>query len=402
VEESIAAGRFAERQTPDISVVVPVYNAAEYLIDALVSVFEASRNGEVAFEVIIVDDGSTDAAAVAVVDGIDWPRVRVIRQDNRGLPGARNTGIRAARGGFVVPLDSDDLLGPDYLTEMAHALEQQPEAAYVHCWAHLFGDVERLWQTRPFNAYQLLLSNSVVGCVMMRRDAWEAVGGYDETMRDGNEDWELWIRFLEAGYTQVQLPKPLFHYRKHGTSMSVMTEARFEAGRRDIVARHPQLYSRDNLQSLKEAHYPLVSVIVPEPGDLAVRDSVDIEVVERGDSLAAAVEACRGKYVVEWDGVTGQPGVLEALARHLEGLPDAAAVRPAGSAGPVMWRRWVLFDAGASPQGTMPADIDAAGPPGDLTRGMIDAPLWKTLSNELPVQRQRPEEEGYLPDWIAP
>jgi glycosyltransferase involved in cell wall biosynthesis/GT2 family glycosyltransferase len=400
VEASIAAGRFAESESPAISVVIPVYNDASYLMEAVVSVFEASRDGAVAFEVIVVDDGSTEAAACAVIDGIDWPRVQVIRQENRGLPGARNTGIRAARGAFVVPLDSDDLLGEDYLFEMAAALDKHSEAAYAHCWAQLFGDVERFWQTRPFNPYQLLISNSVVGCVMMRRSAWEAVGGYDETMVNGNEDWELWVRFLEAGFPQVQVPMALFHYRKHGTSMSVETEARFEEGRQEIVARHPRLFAGDRLRAFKATHYPLVSLIATDP-DSAIPAGSDIQVVRSGDSLAAAVGACSGKYVAQWDGVTGDPETLGLLARALEDAPDAAAVHPAGSAGPVMWRRWVLFDASATPERTITAEIDATGPPGELTRGMIDDPLWTQMPAPLAVQRQRPEADGSLPDWMS-
>jgi O-antigen biosynthesis protein len=69
------------------------------------------------------------------------------------------------------------------------------------------------------------------------------VGGYDETMTSGNEDWELWLRLQEAGWGQVQVPLPLFRYRKHGVSMSVATEARFEEGRRMVRDRHPSLYT---------------------------------------------------------------------------------------------------------------------------------------------------------------
>jgi glycosyltransferase involved in cell wall biosynthesis/GT2 family glycosyltransferase len=406
VERWIGEGRFAERDVPGISIVIPVHDDARYLMDALVSVFDGDA-GVVGFEVVVVDDGSTDPATIAAIDAIDWPRVTVIRQENRGLPGARNAGIRAARGAYVVPLDSDDMLGPSYLGAMLRALDAHPDAAFAHCWAHLFGDVERVWQTRPYNPYQLLLSNSVVGCVMMRRSAWEAVGGYDETMTRGNEDWELWVRFLEAGYGQVQLPEPHFHYRKHGTSMSVETEARFEEGRREIAARHPALYGADAMRDLKRRHYPLVSVILADPDTPLEQDLDDHEVVPPARSVADAVRAATGKYVVQWDGVTADRSALADMARGLEDAPRAAAARPRNADGPVLYRRWVLLDAAAEPNGTIEVDVAATGPAGDLARGMAADPLWRSRPSwsvgergEVPVQRQRPEEEGFLPDWI--
>src|SRR5690606_38104701 len=106
-------------------------------------------------------------------------------------------------------LDSDDEVEPTYLEEMIAALEANPRAAYAHCYARLYQDIDAIWITRPFNPYWQLLGNGVIGCVLLRRDAYEQVGGYDESMTLGNEDWEMWLRLMEAGWDQVLVPRVL-------------------------------------------------------------------------------------------------------------------------------------------------------------------------------------------------
>ncbi len=388
-----AAGGFPELEAPEVTVVVACFNQGEFLDDALASVFAQTFGS---FEIVVVDDGSTDPATVAAVDALDWPRTRVIRQENRGLPGARNAGIGAARGRYVVPLDADDELAPGFLAALHAALSADPEAAYAHCWAELFGDVAAVWATRPFNPYQLLVSNSVLGCVLLRRAAWEAVGGYDETMTAGNEDWELWIRLLEAGWGQVHVRRPLFRYRRHGVSMSVETEARFERAREEVAARHAALYDPAALRVRKAEWYPWVSTVGGRPP--AGQDLGDLEVVER-------VEEARGKVVVEWGAVTdAAPGALGALAQALEDHPEAAAAGPGGV--PVAWRRWALADPGSGLDGIVDAEVDMTVDAGRLrlAGGCCPDPELMVVPQrdwpDLPLQRQPPDVEGPLPAWV--
>ena len=204
--------------------------------------------------------------------------------------------MSAARGTYVVPLDADDELEPQFLEKMVVALEPEPEAAFAACRARLFEDIDAVWIPRPYNPYQLLLSNSIIGCVLLRRDAYLAVDGYDETMRHGNEDWDLWIRLIKAGWDVVEVPDVLFRYRKHGISMSVETEARFEQGRAEIVERHPDLYASDHLARMKANHYPLVTVIAAsetDPSGLETQDLADAEVVTIGDPTPAWEDVAR-------------------------------------------------------------------------------------------------------------
>jgi glycosyltransferase involved in cell wall biosynthesis/GT2 family glycosyltransferase len=425
----VEAGDFPELPSPTVTVVIPCFDQGGFLEEALMSVFEQTFGS---WEVIVVDDGSTDPETLAVLDELRLPRTRVIRQTNQGLPAARNRGMAEGRGEYLVPLDADDQLAPTFLEELMAALETQPKAAFAHCWAELFGDQDALWVSRPYNRYQLLLSNSIIGCVVLRRQAWQAVGGYAEEMTKGNEDWDLWLRLLQSGWDQVEVRRPLFRYRKQGVSMSVETEARFERMRREMPLRHPQLYARRFIEELKAQWYPWVSVLVGEQAgldSLAAQDFDDLEVLslggasdglralcaERGWPLrvlgperAEAVRGARGKFLIEWGG-GASPDTLRRLAESLEEDDKALGAGPEGEEGrpPVLWRRWALLDPASPHEGWVSVPVEAWG-------GRIQAAAWRgafptegwAIELDLPdpgrpVLRQPPEEEGPLPEWAV-
>jgi glycosyltransferase involved in cell wall biosynthesis len=391
VQRRIAAGEFDEIESPDITVVIPVHDDVEFLDEALASVYEQTHQS---WEIVVVDDGSTDPAAVAFLDALDRPRLRTIRQGNTGLPGARNAGMKLARGEFLIPLDSDDELGTEFMTKMLTALSNQPEAGFAHCIARLHGDVDAVWIPRPFNPYWQLIENAVVGCVLMRTAAWESVGGYDDTMTSGNEDWELWLRLSAAGWGQVRLEEPLFRYRRHGVSMSVSTESRFEAGRRMVRDRNPGLYEREALEAARRAWYPLLTIVgssnpLPENAELVATE----------DDLGATW----GKYVVDLRGFEAGTtwSTLVAMTDILEADPRAAMARTTGEPPLRVLRRWSLHDPDAEPQAEVILDDPSTGPPA-LLPGSIPRPGWAVpaglRSSDIPIQRQRPEESAALPD----
>jgi len=421
VDDAIASGAFPELDEPEVTVVIPCYNQGAFLGDALRSVFEQSFES---FEVIVVDDGSTDPDTIGVIDAIDLPRTRVIRQDNRGLPAARNAGIAKARGKYIVPLDADDEIGPDFVATLRDAISTDDHAAYAHCWSELFGAQSAVWVTRPWNPYHLLLGNIVVGCLLLRREAWETVGGYDERLVHGNEDWDLWVRLMAAGWTEVHVREPLFRYRQHSISMTAATEARFESARREMAQRHPDLYSEAALRERKARWYPWVSVIVegPNPVDLAEQGIDDLEILPIGDPSASLLELAggrgwtlrspvadvedgvrhaHGKFVADWAMVEDpSTGLLAAAAEALERAPDRAAAEAAGI--PVLWRRWSLVDPSAPPSGAvdLPGSIGGASTlaPGSCPTDAWTAPL---VVGGLATIRDIPETEGPFPSWLA-
>jgi hypothetical protein len=261
--------------------------------------------------------------------------------------------------------------------------------------------------------------------VLLRRDAYLAVGGYDETMRNGNEDWDLWIRLAGAGWGVVEVPQVLFRYRKHGISMSVETEARFEQGRAEIVERHRDLYAADQLARMKASHYPLVSIIAAagtDPSALDAQDLADAEIITIGDPTPAweaaagvrgwqirgaarlddAVASAAGKFVVRWSDVSGVvTDTLSRLAESLESDPNLGAARTDDPDPVVVVRRWSLLDPDA------PLTIATVDTPGTAAArfapGQFPNPEWTfpEVIDGVPVQRHRPEEEGHIPSWVS-
>ncbi len=199
---------------PTVSVVLPCYNAHHYLGQAIDSVRAQTAD---CIEIIVVDDGSTDPKTRAYLDDLG-DDVRLIRQQNRGLAGARNAGFREARGSYVVPLDCDDWIEPAFVEKTLAALRAAPDAAFAFAHFALEGEAAGVLE-KNYNFFEQLFLNQLPYCMLIAKDAWQAVGGYDEAMRRGYEDWELNIRLGGAGKFGIAVPEPLFHYRVRAAGM---------------------------------------------------------------------------------------------------------------------------------------------------------------------------------------
>lgn len=230
---------------PRISVLMPCFNHGAFIAEAVQSVLDQTVSDS---EIIIVDDGSTDAATVEILRELRTPRTRVLRTENRGLPAARNHAARHATGTFFCALDADDRLAPPWFERALEVLDRQPDVAFVSHWLETFGDESWRWTPVSCQLPALLARNTVNGAAVVRRTAFAAAGGYDESMRDGCEDWDFWLRLVERGFSGVIVPEVLFYYRRSATSMSrTMTETdRYERPLRQLVAKHEQAY-RDHL-----------------------------------------------------------------------------------------------------------------------------------------------------------
>jgi glycosyltransferase involved in cell wall biosynthesis len=397
VEVRFASGELGEINSPKISVVIPCFNQGEFIHDALLSIFEQTM---VDYDIVIVDDGSDDGATPQTLDALSFPRITVMHQANVGLPGARNRGIEAARGEYVVTLDADDELAPEYLEKLSAVLDADDNTAFAHCWARLFGDYQAIWATRPFNRFQFLLSNSVVGCVVLRKSAWEAVGGYDESMRDGNEDWDLWIRLSEAGFSNGQVREPLFWYRKHGVSMSVETEAQYENVLLSLSQRLPSIYTFDHMRDVKQASYPLLSILTD---DAALEQPFgDTQIVQTTyAAIGDVITEIRGKHVVWWPPAAGNDvSVLRELCEVLEENEDAAAVETSGDHPIRVVRTWSLHDP-AGPEETVVTELlGTADRRLSFNQFPLDSWMVPVEIGTIEVHRQRPEEAGTIPEWI--
>ena len=207
-----------------VSVIIPAYNAAPFIKETLDSVFAQTYPRR---EVIIVNDGSPDTAELDSVLAPYLEYVTYIRQDNRGLAGARNTGLKAAKGSFVALLDADDIWLPNYLESQIRFLNDHPEFDLAYCNALLFGDsilagreFMEICPSRGDVTATAIISRRchVFVSVTARTDTLRDVG-FDESLRSC-EDFDCWLRFTAAGYKIGYHREVLVRYRKHKASLS--------------------------------------------------------------------------------------------------------------------------------------------------------------------------------------
>ena len=222
---------------PDVSIIIPCYNGHAFLAQAVES---ALRQDLEAKEVIVIDDGSTAPETAEALARLP-EEVTVIRQENRGVAAARNRGFEAARGRYVLPLDCDDWIEPDY-TRRALELIAGREDAFVYSWLAAFGEYEAVLRKR-WDPFGQLIANRLAYCMLIPKALWRRVGGYDETMQLGCEDWDFNIRLGLAGAEGLCLAEPLFHYRVSGDGLMLSTtQRRFGAEWRRIQKKHPDAY----------------------------------------------------------------------------------------------------------------------------------------------------------------
>lgn len=244
-----------EEKNPAISVIIPCYNHGEFLNEAVESVLaQTFRN----YEIILVDDGSTDAETLQIFDSlkIKYPQIRTIHQPNGGPSNARNNGIRASRGEYFLPLDSDDTIDPRMLEKCLTVMSVDSKLGFAYTYTHFFGAVDFIWKNPGYNFYDLLWANQSTVCALVRKKAWEEAGGYDESKQNGYEDWEFWINLGKKGWYGKLIKEPLFNYRKKGESRVSKSELKHSGAVRYIRQKHSGLYKKDFLRQLKKKWKP--------------------------------------------------------------------------------------------------------------------------------------------------
>lgn len=228
-----------------VGIVIPCFNdRPEHIKEAVSSALAQ----DVPAEVVVVDDGSTDPDTLAALQQLPQV-VRVVRQENGGPASARNTGIRLLQTDFILPLDADDRISPDFVREGAEILATSPDIRIAYAEWVSFG----AWSGRrvppPAVGIADLLPASQFGAAsVFRRSDWERVGGYDESLRVGHEDYEFWIRLLADDGRAIRVPNAVFYYRIRSGSREQVQSADLRAMRatREAVARN----NPDHLVSL--------------------------------------------------------------------------------------------------------------------------------------------------------
>lgn len=245
---------------PAVSVILPCYNAHEFLPRALDSLRAQTFQD---FETLIINDGSSDPETLAYLKTVP-DDVRIIHQENRGLAGARNRGFSEAKADLVLPLDCDDWLAPEFLADAYETLNATPERCFVFADLSLEGEADGVLR-KPFNLFEQLFFNQLPYCMLIPKAAWQEIGGYDESMRLGYEDWEFNIRLGLNDYTGIPLGQPHFHYHVSASGMLASTSRarhielwRYIRDKHRDAYRPGEIYARWRIWRRRESVRPLL------------------------------------------------------------------------------------------------------------------------------------------------
>ena len=229
---------------PLISVIIPCFNQAQYLQDTIDSVLASTYLN---FEIIVINDGSTKTAEF--LKSFSAPKTRVFHQENLGPSLARNSGIEKAVGKYILPLDADDKIYPEYIEKAVNILENDMKIGIVYCQAEFFGSKVTKWDMPPYKFPNCLWDNVIFNSAIFRKSDWQKVGGYKKEMSMGFEDWEFWISLIETGSEVYQIPEILFSYRQtvNSRNTKLISNKNITIMIKQIIKLHPNLYA-DNIE----------------------------------------------------------------------------------------------------------------------------------------------------------
>ncbi|MBN2704891.1 MAG: glycosyltransferase family 2 protein [Deltaproteobacteria bacterium] len=254
--------------------IVTCYNYGCFL-DAVLACLRAQTWRD--FEVILIDDGSSDSETVAKIGELrkrQTEKFTVLQQSNQGVIAARNHAIALAKGRYLFPLDADDTIAPTFLEKCLLFLESAPEHFFVYTWTHSTGEKDFVWETRDSDPLAALEENRM-GCAVFRKSAFDQVGGYNPVMKAGYEDWELCVNLVAHGYVGRVIREPLYNYyvksgarnyhaiKKHESLKAVINQLHrevIESRKRYLTALAQQVYRVENpLVNFKKMEGALVS-----------------------------------------------------------------------------------------------------------------------------------------------
>lgn len=255
---------------PKISIIIPCYNLGQYLGETIDSVLNQTFDD---YEIIIVDDGSSDEETLNQLNSLSHPKIKVFHTPNQGLAKARNTGIKEAKGKYILPLDADDKIAPTYLEKAYKILEEDENIGIVYCLAEFFDKENGKWDLPEFSLAEMVLNNLIFCSAFFRKSDWEAVGGYKKTMKYGWEDYEFWLSIIELERKVFRIPEYLFFYRQRSDSMAnVMSRENLLYSHREIAKNHPQLFI-NNIETLFDKIYSLKDEVSKKQKELLEKDT---------------------------------------------------------------------------------------------------------------------------------
>lgn len=243
-----------------VSVIIPCFNSATTVSETLDSVLKQTYKN---IEIIIVNDGSQDNIFEVIEPYLSQNRNIIYHsQQNKGLSGARNSGIALSKGNYILCLDSDDLIAFSYIERCVKVLDSQPKTKLVYSNGYFFEAENGKWKFPKYSFRNLLLGNSIHASAMMRKSDFLKNGPYDESLAI-YEDWNLWINILKDEGGVVLIEEPLFFCRKRENKSSLSDfrnqNLEFEKqNRRKVYQNNKEIYTRiigepiDMIETIRE------------------------------------------------------------------------------------------------------------------------------------------------------
>ena len=233
---------------PLVSIIMPVYNYGKTLDRALVSVFNQTYKN---IEIIIIDDGSTDEFTKLKLKTLKLPNTKVIFQENGGPSNARNNGVKASKGKYILPLDSDDLMHPIYVESCVNIIQKDSKYGPIYCDTVHEGQMKGLEERPEWSKERLIQGPFIVNCSMFSRESFDDVDGYDEDLK-GWEDYDMWLRMMQKGYVGKRIPQALFIYFHHESEGTVSTIAN-----QNTQQLHERILTKNKLLETPKPYTPL-------------------------------------------------------------------------------------------------------------------------------------------------
>lgn len=226
-----------------VSIIVPCFNQAKYLLETVESVISQTYTN---WECIIINDGSTDNTKDVALDLMKRDkRVHFINQDNQGVCFARNNAIKISKGKYILCLDADDLISPNFLVETVKLIEQNDDIKVATSTVCFFGRRKGKLIPKSYSLEKLLAHNQLVVTSLFRRSDFDRVGGFSNSMREGFEDWDFWIRIIKDGGKIECAEDAVFYYRLLRSSRNSNIDNEKESRLRfKLWNNHKELYSK--------------------------------------------------------------------------------------------------------------------------------------------------------------
>lgn len=231
-----------QKSSPLVSIIIPVYNMQQFLKETLDSVLASDYPN---LEVIVMNDGSTDNSLKIAQEYTSRDhRVKAYTQPNAGVCAARNNAIKLAQGEYILPVDSDDKISPEFITNAVGKFKKDNDVKVVYSRAEFFGNRTGEWKLHDFSINLLAHKNFIPISALYRKSDWEKAGGYCEEII-AREDWDFWISILKNGGKAVKLPQISLYYRFRQNSKRVSDRQLKRHVIDSLNRRHPEFFKRE-------------------------------------------------------------------------------------------------------------------------------------------------------------